>query len=91
MHHDTTLPIKIDSTSNGEFAPVPLSRAAIFGLNAAPVYGVDPSARSAGNEPDPVERLKAAYLADPQPSFATYGPRNAAEWQRMRRLRLSPA
>jgi hypothetical protein len=68
-------------------ALTPELKAAVFGLNAAPVYGVDPSTRSAGSESDPLAKLKAAYLEDPQPSFATYGPRNAAEWRRMQTVR----
>jgi len=68
-------------------ALTPELKAAIFGLNAAPVYGVDPSVRSAGNETDPLGKLKAAYREDPQPSFATYGPRDAADWRRMKARR----
>jgi hypothetical protein len=68
-------------------ALTPELKAAIFGLNAAPVYGVDPSARSGGSESDPLGKLRAAYRQDPQPSFATYGPRDAAGWRRMKAMR----
>jgi predicted TIM-barrel fold metal-dependent hydrolase len=63
-------------------ALTPDVKADIFGRSAAPVYGVDPgqARRRAGG--DPVSRLRAAYREAPQPTFATYGPRNVAEWRR---------
>jgi hypothetical protein len=33
-----------------------------------------------------VQRKKTEYLNDPRPSFATYGPRNRAEFLTLRRL-----
>ena len=35
-------------------------------------------------EGDLVGRLRASYRDDPRPSFATYGPRDGAEWRRFR-------
>ncbi len=67
-------------------ALTPDVKADVFGLSAAPIYGVDPAQARRRAERDSVGRLKAAYRADPQPSFATYGPRDAAEWRRFRAL-----
>ena len=55
-------------------------KAKVFGLNAASVYGVDPASivRKAGT--DDLDRARAAYRERPAPSFATYGPRTAAEF-----------
>ena len=33
---------------------------------------------------DPVQKRKAEYLNDPRPSFATYGPRDRAEFLALR-------
>ncbi len=41
------------------------TRAKIFGLNAAAVYGVDPSLTRYVIEDDAVDRLRSAYLEDP--------------------------
>jgi hypothetical protein len=51
------LPIKLDSTSNGEFIPVPLP-----------------------------QKTKDEYLNNPDPSFATYGPRTRREFLAFRAL-----
>jgi hypothetical protein len=64
----------------------PALKAAIFGLNAAPVYGIDPASARRRAAFDPLERARAAYREDPRPDFATYGPRDAAEWRRFRAL-----
>ncbi|MGH7318390.1 MAG: amidohydrolase family protein, partial [Candidatus Rokuibacteriota bacterium] len=61
-------------------------KADVFGLSAAPIYGVDPAQARRRAESDAVGRLKAAYREDPRPSFATYGPRDAGEWRRFRAL-----
>jgi predicted TIM-barrel fold metal-dependent hydrolase len=63
-------------------ALTPELKADIFGLSAAPIYRVDPAQARRRAERDPVGRLRAAYRADPRPSFATYGPRDAVEWRR---------
>jgi predicted TIM-barrel fold metal-dependent hydrolase len=58
----------------------------IFGLNAARVYGVDvPAARvDIGN--DRLSAEKQAYLAKPDPSFLTYGPKTAPDFLNLRKL-----
>jgi predicted TIM-barrel fold metal-dependent hydrolase len=70
---------------HGYPALTPALKRKVFGLNAARVYGLQPDAmrRRLGN--DRVQRRKAEYLNDPQPSFATYGPRNRAEFVAFRR------
>lgn len=60
-------------------------RRKIFGLNAARVYGVDPSAVRYAIENDDVQRLRAAYLEDPRsvpvPHPSRYeGPRTRREF-----------
>jgi predicted TIM-barrel fold metal-dependent hydrolase len=65
-------------------ALTPELKAHIFGLGAAPIYGIDPAQARRRAEGDPLGRFKAAYREDPQPSFATYGPRDAVEWKRFR-------
>jgi hypothetical protein len=52
----------------------------IFGLNAARVYGIDPAATKARLLKDRVQKTRLEYLNDPQPSFATYGPRTRREF-----------
>ena len=69
---------------HGYPALTPELKADVFGLNAAPVYGVDPGQARRRGALDPLGRLKAEYREDPAPSFATYGPRDAAEWRRFR-------
>lgn len=58
----------------------------IFGLNAAKVYGIQPAEQRKRLADDAVQRRRADYANDPQPSFATYGPRNRAEFLAFRRL-----
>ena len=67
-------------------ALTPALKADVFGLNAAPVYKIDLATVRRRADVDTIGRLKAAYLEAPQPSFATYGPRDAAEWRRFRAL-----
>ncbi|HJQ57986.1 MAG TPA: amidohydrolase family protein [Vineibacter sp.] len=71
---------------HGYPALTPSLKADVFGLNAAPVYGVDPAKARRRTETDPVGTLKAAYRESAEPSFATYGPRDGAEWRRFRAL-----
>ena len=70
---------------HGYPALTPAIKRKVFGLNAARVYGLQPDAmrRKIGN--DRVQRRKADYLNDPRPTFATYGPRNRAEFLAFRR------
>jgi hypothetical protein len=57
------------------YAPLtPDVKAAILGLNAARLFGVDPAAHRQPVPHDYVSRLKAAYLEEgPEPSLARYG------------------
>jgi hypothetical protein len=70
---------------HGYPALTPAIKRKVFGLNAAGVYGLQADAlrRKIGN--DRVQRRKADYLNDPRPTFATYGPRNRAEFLAFRR------
>ncbi|MGH7002910.1 MAG: amidohydrolase family protein, partial [Alphaproteobacteria bacterium] len=69
---------------HGYPALTPEMKADVFGLNAAPIYGVDPAQARRRGALDPLGRMKAEYREDPDPSFATLGPRDAAEWRRFR-------
>jgi predicted TIM-barrel fold metal-dependent hydrolase len=71
---------------HGYPALTPELKARVFGLNAAPVYGIDPGTARKRAAVDPIGRVKAAYAENPQPTFATYGPRDALEWRRFRAL-----
>ena len=53
----------------------------IFGLNAARVYGLDiPAIRTSG-----LESARNAYRAEPNPSFATYGPTSRRQFLALHR------
>jgi predicted TIM-barrel fold metal-dependent hydrolase len=54
-------------------------KAKIFGLNAAVPYKVDPKELRQELPRDEVEKLKQAYLENPQRTYATYGPRTRGE------------
>ena len=56
----------------------------VFGLNAAQVYGLKPDALRRKLATDRVQKSKLDYLNDPQPTFATYGPRTRREWLALR-------
>jgi predicted TIM-barrel fold metal-dependent hydrolase len=71
---------------HGYPALTPALRADVFGLSAAPIYRVDPAQARRRAESDPVGRLRASYRQDPRPSFATFGPRDGAEWRRFRAI-----
>jgi len=58
----------------------------IFGLNAARVYGLKPEEMRRKLAKDRVQKSKTEYLNDPQPSFATYGPRTRSEYLAFRSL-----
>ena len=49
----------------------------IFGLNGARVYGIDVAALGRRGE---LARRRAAYRAEPNPSFATFGPTSRREF-----------
>ncbi len=59
----------------------PALKQKIFGLNGARVYGIDPPARRKKAAADPIARRRQAYLAAPQPSFQTYGPKTDREFE----------
>jgi hypothetical protein len=71
---------------HGYPALTPAIKRKVFGLNAARVYGLQPDALRRKLGKDPVQRRKTEYLNDPQPTFATYGPRDRAEFLAFRRL-----
>jgi len=56
----------------------------VFGLNAALVYGLKPDAMRRKLAKDRVHKSKLDYMNDPQPTFATYGPRTRREWLALR-------
>ncbi|HUR37888.1 MAG TPA: amidohydrolase family protein [Planctomycetota bacterium] len=60
-------------------------KAKIFGLNAAVPYKVDPKALRQELPRDEVEKLKQAYLENPQRTYATYGPRTRREFLQLLR------
>jgi predicted TIM-barrel fold metal-dependent hydrolase len=63
------------------YAPLTASlKAKIFGLNGARLYGVDPATATRRADADPIGRFKRS--AESTPSFATYGPRSDAEYDR---------
>jgi len=57
----------------------------IFGLNAANVYNLKPDAMRVKLARDRVQKSKLEYQNDPDPSFATYGPRTRREFLIFRR------
>ncbi|MDZ5454987.1 hypothetical protein [Azohydromonas lata] len=63
----------------------PAVKRKIFGLNAAQVYGLQQGTLRRKLARDPVQRRKTEYLNDPRPTFATYGPRDRAEFLAFRR------
>jgi hypothetical protein len=67
-------------------ALTPALKRKVFGLNAMRVYALDASAMRKKLSKDAVQKRKADYLNDPRPSFATYGPRNRAEFLALREL-----
>jgi hypothetical protein len=66
-------------------ALTPAIKRKVFGLNAARVYGLSAEEQRRKLGRDGVQRRKADYLNDPQPSFATYGPRDRGEFLAFRR------
>lgn len=68
-------------------ALTPAMRAKIFGLNAAKVYGIDPSAVRCAITKDEIQNRKDARLEDPRPSMHAYGPQTRQELFAMLRAR----
>ncbi|HEX2116377.1 MAG TPA: amidohydrolase family protein, partial [Alphaproteobacteria bacterium] len=65
---------------HGYPALTPALKAKIFGLSGAAVYGVSPEVVRQRAGLDRIGRLRAAYREAPAPSFQTYGPVTAAEF-----------
>jgi hypothetical protein len=70
---------------HGYPALTPEIKADIFGLNAAPIYGVDLATVRKRTSVDPIGRMKAQYREEPMPTFETLGPRDATEWRRFKK------
>ena len=58
----------------------PAMRQKVFGLNAAGPYGVTIEDIKQRMRADPVRQAQENYRNDPDPSFATYGPRTRREF-----------
>jgi hypothetical protein len=67
-------------------ALTPQARRKIFGLNAARVYALSAQEMRGKLSRDRVQKSKTEYLNDPQPTFATYGPRTRREFAVLRRM-----
>jgi predicted TIM-barrel fold metal-dependent hydrolase len=67
-------------------ALTPAIKRKVFGLNAARVYGLEPTAMRRKLARDRVKKARDEYLNDPQPSFETYGPRTRREFLALREL-----
>ncbi|ODT85910.1 amidohydrolase family protein [Phenylobacterium sp. SCN 70-31] len=63
----------------------PELRAKVFGLNAVKPYDLDAATVRKYLAHDAVARDKAEYAERPNPSFATYGPRNRREFMNLMR------
>lgn len=62
----------------------PALRAKVFGLNAAKPYRLSAEELRRYTEQDAVAQTKLAYSEQPNPSFATYGPRTRREFLNLR-------
>jgi uncharacterized protein len=58
----------------------PQLRAKIFGLSAAGVYGLSPAELKKYTRRDAIARERTAYADNPQPHFATYGPKTRRQF-----------
>jgi hypothetical protein len=56
-------------------------KAKVLGLNGARVYDVDVPERRQRTEADPIGQRKADYREHVDPTFETYGPRTAREFE----------
>jgi hypothetical protein len=61
-------------------ALTPELKAKVFGLNATVPYGINPPEAKKQIRKDEIERQRAEYQNNPQPSLATYGPRTRREF-----------
>jgi hypothetical protein len=62
----------------------------IFGLNAAKVYGLSADEVRKYTRSDFIARARLAYAEDPQPHFATYGPKTRREFLQFMRGHQAP-
>ncbi len=62
----------------------PELRAKVFGLNAAKPYGLSATDIRQRTAADGIQRQRLAYAEQPNPSFATYGPRTRREFFNLR-------
>jgi hypothetical protein len=67
-------------------ALTPAIKRKIFGGNGARVYGLKPEELRKKLARDRVQRTKLDYLDNPDPAFATYGPRTRREFLAFRAL-----
>jgi hypothetical protein len=67
-------------------ALTPVIKRRIFGLNGARVYGLKAEEMRERLDRDRVQKTKLDYLNDPDPAFATYGPRTRREFLAFRAL-----
>lgn len=58
----------------------PEMRAKVFGLNSARIYGIDPAEITRVASTDTIGRIRQEYRENPNPSFATYGPKTRREF-----------
>jgi hypothetical protein len=65
---------------HGYPAMTPAIKAKIMGLSGAKIYGVDPQAVIRHGATDPIGKIKLAR--ESEPTFATYGPRTTAEFDK---------
>jgi predicted TIM-barrel fold metal-dependent hydrolase len=77
------IPLRMQE-EHGYPALTPAIKAKVLGLNAAPLYGIDPAATRCAIAGDFVEQLRAARRADPRavplPREKSYGPRTRREF-----------
>jgi hypothetical protein len=63
----------------------PALRAKVFGLNALKIYPVPADVLKQHVRGDRVARERQEYRERPDPSFATYGPRNRREFLNLKK------
>ncbi|MGR8950088.1 MAG: hypothetical protein ACU84Q_18755 [Gammaproteobacteria bacterium] len=56
------------------------TKAKIFGLNAANVYGIDADEIRYRAQADAIHKLRENYRNDPRPHFETWGPKTRREF-----------
>jgi hypothetical protein len=90
------LPVKLDTATNGEYAPIPLEpvhhearhlafelatrNAEVFGRNALKIYPVPEEILKKHLAKDRVARAREEYRESPDPAFLSYGPKTRREF-----------